>query len=143
MIKQIFGLVLLLSVISVNAEEIQSQGLRTLIRVYDDCQKAEYGLQMCLKKKAIKFLRRISRVESINLSDGLKFIRSNDNELPLDSRSEQELDQTLPRTVEARDIALNNLLTDQVSNFLSNSTIQIEIPKISSDEIGRAMEEGK
>lgn len=141
MIKQIFGLVLVLTVISVNTEDIQNQGLKTLIRVYDDCQKAEFGLQVCLKKKAIKFLRRIGQVESINLSDGLKFIRSDAKEQP--SATDNDLEQSLPRTLEARNHVLNNLLSNQVARFLSNSTIQLEVPKISSDEIGRAMEEGE
>lgn len=141
MIKKIVGLVLVLTVISVNTEDIQSQGLKTLIRVYDDCQKAEFGLQICLKKKAIKFLRRIGQVESINLSDGLKFIRSDDKQQS-SAIPDNELEQSLPRTLEARDHVLNNILSDQVARFLSNSTIQLEVPKITPDEIGRAMEEG-
>lgn len=141
MIKKIVGLVLVLTVISVNTEDIQSQGLKTLIRVYDDCQKAEFGLQICLKKKAIKFLRRIGQVESINLSDGLKFIRSDDKQQG-SAIPDNELEQSLPRTLEARDHVLNNILSDQVARFLSNSTIQLEVPKITPDEIGRAMEEG-
>ncbi|KAL9694189.1 hypothetical protein quinque_013474 [Culex quinquefasciatus] len=124
-------------------EDYQSQGLRAIVRVYDECSKAESGFSPCLKKRAITFMDRLSRVESLSLGD-MKVVR-NERAAPLDAKplTENELEQTLPRGLEARDEALTNILLDKVASMFSSRTVQITLPKLSSDELGRGLEEGR
>ena len=111
--------------------------------VYDECQKAEFGFTPCLKKRAITFIDRLSKIETLSVGD-MKIIRTErtaeDAAKPI---SDAELEQTLPRGLEARDDALTDMLLEKISNIFSSRTVQIQLPKMSSEELGRGMEEGK
>lgn len=132
---------LLVIVCHTSAEESYSQGARGLFRVYDECNKSEFGAVQCMKKKAITFIDRIARMDSVNL-DGVKIVK-NDN-VPFTPKvlSENELEKSLPRGLEARDETLTNFLVDRVASYISSRTIQVTLPAISSDELGRGLEEG-
>lgn len=98
---------------------------------------------MCLKKKAVTFIDRISRIDVVNIGDGIKVIGlENDVKVPK-TLSENDLDQMLPRSLEDRDYFLTNMLADKISNYLSGRNIQISLPKITSSDIGRGFEEGE
>lgn len=117
-------------------------GIRALMRIYDDCQRADGGFSMCLKKKAVTFIDRVSKIETINLGDGVKVVGlDNDIKVPK-TLSENDLDQMLPRGLEDRDYFLTNMLTEKIASYISGRNIQISLPQISSADIGRGMEEG-
>jgi Protein of unknown function (DUF1676) len=129
---------------SCSAEELHSQGIRALVRVYDECQKSDYGFTSCLKKRAITFMDRVARLDAFSLGDGVKVLKSAGTaatETPK-SLSDNELEQSLPRGLEARDTKLNSMLVDRISGFLNSHTVQMSLPKVSADEIGRSVEEG-
>ncbi|XP_058813160.1 uncharacterized protein LOC131677386 [Topomyia yanbarensis] len=125
-------------------EDYQNQGLRAIVRVYDECSKAETGFSPCLKKRAITFIDRLSRVESLTLGD-MKVVRNERAATGQDLKplTENELEQSLPRGLEARDEALTNILLEKIAGIFSSRTIQISLPKLSSDELGRGLEEGR
>lgn len=117
-------------------------GIRALMRIYDDCQRAEGGFTVCLKKKAVTFIDRVAKIETINLGDGVKVVGlDNDIKVPK-TLSENDLDQMLPRGLEDRDYFLTNMLTEKIASYISGRNIQISLPQISSADIGRGMEEG-
>lgn len=125
------------------ADDLQHPGMRAFTRVYDECQKSEGGFVLCFKKKAVTFLDRIGRIDSINVSDGLKLTRSEG--YPVDvarTISETDLEASLPRGLEARDEALTNMLLERVAKFFSGRTVQVQLPKVTPEEIGRGVEEG-
>jgi Protein of unknown function (DUF1676) len=129
---------------SCSTEEIHSQGVRALVRVYDECQKSDYGFTACLKKRAITFMDRVARLDAFSLGDGVKVMKTGGvtvAETPK-SLSDNELEQILPRGLEARDSKLNSMLVDRISGFLNSHTVQMSLPKVSADEIGRSVEEG-
>lgn len=130
-----------LLVASVKADDAYNQGTRALLRVYDECSKAEYGLTACLKKKAITFIDRVARMDSLAVNEGFKVVK-NANAPELKVISENELERTLPRGLEARDDALTELLIEKVASFVNGRTVQIELPKMSTEDLGRGLEEG-
>ncbi|ETN67394.1 lactoylglutathione lyase [Anopheles darlingi] len=140
--------VLVLAVVAASAgqtEDYQSQGLRAIVRMYDECSKADSGFSPCLKKRAITFIDRLARVDTLNVGD-VKIVRnerSSSGAEPSKPLTEAELEQTLPRGLEARDEALTNMLLEKVAGIFSSRTIQMTLPKLSSEELGRGLEEGR
>lgn len=121
-----------------------SPGLRSILRIYDECQRAEGGIAMCLKKKAITFIDRVERIDVINVGDGVKVIGLENAPMKTGrSMSENELDQMLPRAFEDRDTTLNTMLADKLANYISGRKIQISLPQVTPNELGRGMEEGE
>lgn len=135
------ALFVLIAISATNAEDIYNQGTRALLRVYDECTKAEYGVSACLKKKAVTIIDRVARMDTFTVNDGFKIVK-NQNAPEFKAVSENELEQTLPRGIEARDEVLTELLVDRIAKFFSARTIQIELPKLSNEELGRSLEEG-
>lgn len=134
--------IVVLFVVSSNAEDVYNQGTRALLRVYDECNKAEFGLTSCLKKKAITFIDRVARFDSLAVNEGFKIVK-NQNASEMKVISENELEKTLPRGLEARDEALTEMLIEKVASFVNGRTVQIEMPKMSTEELGRGLEEGR
>lgn len=131
-----------------NSSSSSPLGMRSLLRIYDECHKADGGLSMCIKKKAVTFIDRISRIDTINIGEGIKVIGLEDATGIADagkpkSLTENELDQMLPRGIEDRDYFLTNMLADKIASYISGRNIQISLPKITSSDIGRGMEEGE
>lgn len=127
--------------VGANAEDIYNQGTRALLRVYDECNRAEQGMSACLKKKAINIIDRVARMDTFAVNDGFKIVKTQ-NAPEFKAISDNELEQTLPRGLEARDEALTEVLVDRVAKFLNSRTVQIEFPKLSNEELGRSLEEG-
>lgn len=113
-------------------------GAKYIMRVYDDCSKTE--VLPCLKKKAILFFDRAARMETIPLVEGIDVVKTAaDDVVPI---SENEIDATLPRSLPEKDAVLTQMLWDQVAAFANSRTIQLSLPKMSGQDIGRGIEEG-
>ncbi|KFB38746.1 AGAP013195-PA-like protein [Anopheles sinensis] len=143
-LRSCVALVLLGAIVSgaTTSEDYQSQGLRAIVRVYDECSKAETGFSPCLKKRAITFIDRLSRVDALTLGE-MKIVRNERAVEPSKPLTEAELEQSLPRGLEARDEALTNMLLEKVAGIFSSRTVQVTLPKLSSEELGRGLEEGR
>lgn len=146
-----FVIVLLWAVICSAANEEQQSnssnstpGLRSIFRIYDECQRSDGGVSMCLKKKAVTFIDRIAKIDVINIGEGVRVVGV-DNAAAKTARSlsENELDQMLPRSMEDRDYFLNNMLTDKLASYISGRKIQINLPQVTPNELGRGLEEGE
>jgi len=120
----------------------QNAGARTLLRVYDECNRAESGFVPCLKKKAISFIDRIAPIDAINVADGIKLVRLESAPRP-PAYSENELESSLARSGTDRDAKLTNMLIERLSYFFNGHSLMVSFPKLTSDEIGRGLEEGK
>lgn len=119
-------------------------GLRSVMRIYDECQRSDGGVAMCLKKKAVTFIDRISKIDVINIGDGVRVVGvENAATKTAKTLSENDLDQMMPRSLEDRDYFLNNMLTDKLANYISGRKIQISLPQVTPNELGRGMEEGE
>lgn len=148
-----FAVVLLCAVVCSAASEEQqtnssnsnaAPGLRSILRIYDECQRSDGGVAMCLKKKAVTFIDRIAKIDTINIGDGVRVVGvENAAVKAAKSMSENDLDQILPRSLDERDYFLNNMLTDKLASYISGRKIQISLPQVTPNELGRGIEEGK
>ncbi|CAH1375171.1 hypothetical protein MTP99_016607 [Tenebrio molitor] len=125
-------LVLTFAVAALAQDSFESTGIRLALKIYDDCSKAE-GFSPCLKKKAITFLDRLSRMDHFSLAEGVMVTRSNEV-IPEATLSEEQLENTLPRASDAKDAALTTLLLDKVSKFVGSRTIEVTLPKLALEE---------
>jgi lactoylglutathione lyase len=134
--------VVVLLVASASADDFYNKGTRTVLRIYDECSKAESGLSACLKKKAINVIDRVARMDSLAVNEGFKVVK-NQNAPELKVMNDNELEMTLPRGLEARDEALTEMLVEKLATFVNGRTVQIELPKMNTEELGRGLEEGR
>ncbi|XP_011182642.1 uncharacterized protein LOC105212398 [Zeugodacus cucurbitae] len=124
-------------------------GTRTVLRIYDECSHSVGGFVPCLKKKAISFIDRISHIDAITVADGIKLVRLPNSAvaaapLPLQPLySENELEPSLSRSSDDRDTKLTNMLIERLSYFFNGHTLQVNFPKLTAEEIGRGLEEGR
>lgn len=137
----ICAIIVLFAVSANAADDLYNQGARALLRVYDECSRAEFGVSACLKKKAINIIDRVARMDTFTVNEGFKVVK-NKNAPEQKPISENELEMTLPRGIEARDEALTELLVDRIAKFFNARTVQIEFPKLNNDELARSLEEG-
>lgn len=127
-----------------NSSNSAGPGLRSILRIYDECQRSDGGVTMCLKKKAVTFIDRIAKIDVINIGDGVRVVGvENAAVKTAKTLSENDLDQMLPRSMEDRDYFLNNMITDKLANYISGRKIQISLPQVTPNELGRGLEEGE
>lgn len=135
----IFVLFLALASTALAFEGLDYPGLRIALKVYDDCNKAD-GFTPCLKKKAVTFLDRLARMDKVSIADGVDFVKATDAPQTQEpTLSEEQLETTLPRSADAKDEALNNMLMEKISTVIGSRTLQISVPKM-VEEFG--LEEG-
>lgn len=133
-------LVLAVAFVAVKADQ-EYAGVRVAMRVYDECSKAD-AFSPCLKKKAFTILDRLGRMDKLNIAEGINVVRAEDAPAPTAAISEEELDKTLPRSADARDAALNDMLVNKVASLVGSRTVQVSFPEVTSESISRGIEEG-
>ncbi|XP_017476994.1 PREDICTED: uncharacterized protein LOC108366989, partial [Rhagoletis zephyria] len=126
---------------------------RTILRIYDECSRADGGFVPCLKKKAISFIDRISHIDAIAVADGIKLVRLPNSAISAAAAAssaplqplygENELESSLSRSSDDRDTKLTNMLIERLSHFFNGHTLQVNFPKLTAEEIGRGLEEGR
>lgn len=102
--------------------------MRVALKVFEDCSKSD-ALSPCLKKKAIAFVDRLSRMEKFSVSDYFTVVKAEDAPAPGPALTEEQIDSTLPRALEAKDSALTNMLLDKLGSFIGSRSIQVELPR--------------
>jgi len=123
------------------SDTLDSAGIRIALRVYDECSKAD-GFSPCLKKKAITFVNRLARMDKLTLGEGINIVKADDAPNPTEnSITEDDIEKTLPRAADAQDAALDSMLMDKISSFISSRTLQVTMPKISASDL--SFEEGR
>lgn len=148
-IKNLSKCVLLLLICSVIAQSEEDDGFlekgyRTLYRVYEECQHRNIAVSPCLKKKAISFFERLGRIETLPIGENLELVKV----APLANDSSKstisDLEMTLARTSSgSRDELLNEILFDRISALMNSFNVQISLPKTTSGELKRSVEEGR
>lgn len=115
------------------ADGFEDTSTRIALKVYDDCSASE-DFAVCLKKKAVSFLDRLGRAEKFSISDSVKIVRASDAPAPTVEVSEEKLDEILPRSLDAKNAALTDMLSNKLSDFIGSRTIEISLPRGFSDE---------
>ncbi|XP_059468367.1 uncharacterized protein LOC132192421 [Neocloeon triangulifer] len=116
----------------------QSPNLRVLHKVYSECATKEAGLAPCLKARAVAFMDRMSRMDAVPLADHLTLVRVPGAADERQSRalSDAELDAT-------NDNTLTTMLVQRVAKFVSGRSVQIDLPKVSEEEVQTSLAEGR
>ncbi|XP_055526388.1 uncharacterized protein LOC129719051 [Wyeomyia smithii] len=113
--------------------------IKYLYKTYQDCANSD--VSTCLKLKLFTILDRVARsLKDFKISEGVRFVR--DQEVPIDStpvKTEVQLEQELPRSMDEKERSLNSMLFDKVLSFFQTHTLQVKFP--SSEEIKRSMDE--
>ncbi|XP_044019090.1 uncharacterized protein LOC122859522 [Aphidius gifuensis] len=122
-------------------ETIFDKGYRSLYRIYEECQLRGGGVSPCLKKKAITFFEKLGKIDTISLSENFELVKVR-NQFNDTSDDTHDL-ENLGRADSSRNDVLNEILFDRVANLMNSFNIQISLPKTTSGEIKRSMEEGR
>lgn len=131
--------VLAVAVAVVHSAPREDMGVKSMMRIYEECQRTD-GIVPCLKKKAILFFDRVARMEAIPVVDGIEVVKTSEPEVaPI---SEKDIEATLPRNLQDKDETLTAMLWDRIASFANSRTIQLSLPKMTGQELNKGVEEG-
>ncbi len=115
-------------------------------KLIEDCMGAEYSeMANCFGVKAVAIIDRAARMNTISIVPGISFVADTD-ELQRSGRAlmtEEEIENSISTDPNEKSSKLFDLLFDSVTRFLDSHTLQFRLPKSSSFELQRAMDEGK
>lgn len=101
-----------------------------VFKVYQECSAKD--LTSCLKMKLITALDRAAKsYNEIPLFEGVTFVRQDITPVQNDITNEVDLEATLPRALEERQDALDDMISNRVSDFLESHTLQVTVYSIS------------
>lgn len=119
--------------------------LRQMYQIYKEC--ADEDLSSCLKVRLLSVIDRVSRSVQLNIADGVTFVQDDpiseanvaSDEPP---KSLQEIEASLPRSLEDKEDALNAMIFDKVVKFFQSHTLKLKLPNV--EELQRSLvEEGR
>lgn len=119
--------------------------LRQMYQIYKEC--ADEDLSSCLKVRLLSVIDRVSRSVQLNVADGVTFVQDDpiseanvaSDEPP---KSLQEIEASLPRSLEDKEDALNAMIFDKVVKFFQSHTLKLKLPNV--EELQRSLvEEGE
>lgn len=98
--------------------------LRYMYKVYQEC--AATDLSSCLKLKLVAALDRVAKsYPQITLFDGVSFVKEPNAVVEETTKSEADIEASLPRSLNEKDDALNSLIADRVGSFFESHTLQV------------------
>lgn len=129
------------------AEQADDSVLGKAYRVLQEC--GDKDLSICLKMRALTYVDKVLRKsEDISIIDGITLVKSNSNPeayrgLNARALSQDELDASLPKNVDEKNVQVENMLFDRMARFLETHTLQLKVPEQSITDMKRSIEEGK
>lgn len=109
--------------------------IRAFYKLYEECSATEFS--PCLKKKVLLALDRVGRTSKhLAITDGVEFVKDTSAQ-ETTQVNEEELETSLPRAMEERDSALNQMIFDKIIDFFKTHTLVFKL----FDESGRSMQE--
>lgn len=126
-------------------------GFKAVSKVYDDCANKDYPMSSCLKLKALTLLDRVARSDSISFAD-ITISKTADAKSRVDygrAINENELENEIKTSAGNEifagesDSKLNDLILERVARFLSSHNVNIKLPAVSREDLGRALDESE
>ncbi|XP_060529142.1 uncharacterized protein LOC132703725 [Cylas formicarius] len=105
----------------------ENVGVRDVLKIYSECWNSD-GLKPCLKMKAVTLLDRVARMQKISLFEGVVFQNKEVPSAPL--LTKEQLEETLPRALDAKDQTLTKMIFDKVIGIVGSGTVEISMPKM-------------
>ncbi|KAL7019386.1 hypothetical protein ACKWTF_011105 [Chironomus riparius] len=111
-----------------------------LFKTYQEC--ASQDLSTCLKLKLYTVVDRIARSNSdLKIYDGVTFVSEKVDEEHSPPKSEQEVEASLPRSLDDKEKSLNQMIMDRLLSYFDNHTLKVKFP--SADEMKRSINEAR
>lgn len=103
--------------------------IKYLYKTYQDCSKVDTST--CLKLKLVSSMDSAFRsMKDVSLFDGVKFVKD-ESASPIEDvpvKTESQLEEELPRSLEDKDKALNGLIMNRLVSFFKTHTVQVITP---------------
>ena len=129
---------------SIDGDQGRSTGgifgeLRSVYQIYKDCAGAE--VSSCLKLKLLSTMDRVSRSSQLTIVEGVTMINEEPPTQKKDEpvRTPEEIEASLPRSLEDKEDALNSMIMDKAVSFLQTHTLKLKLPNV--EELQRSLTE--
>nr|XP_018896560.1 PREDICTED: uncharacterized protein LOC109030184 [Bemisia tabaci] len=142
----LFSGVMAVSMVAASTVPSAADGSFSIVtKLYDECSAKDYSLSTCFKMKAVTLFDRVARSDSIPFGEQLSFVKEEKDRQDYGRAiTENDLESSLASTSEEqKDTTLNSMLLDRVSRFMNSHTIKISLPKLSSEDLSRSLEEAR
>lgn len=98
--------------------------IKFMYKVYQECSAVD--LSSCLKLKLISAMDRVARAYSeVPIFSGVTFVKDVNATPEATTKSEAEIESSLPRAITERENALNSMITDKIFHFFETHTLQV------------------
>lgn len=100
--------------------------IKNLYKTYQECSSND--ISTCLKLKLVSQLAKSMRsVKDVSIFDGVKLIKDETvkNDEPI--KTEAEIEQSLPRSLDEKENSLNGLIVKNLLSFFKTHTLQVNI----------------
>jgi len=115
-------------------------------KMVEECAGREYSeMAHCFGVKAVAVIDRAARMHTINVLPGVAFVADSE-ELQRSGRalmSEEEIENSISGEPNEKGTKLADLLLDSATRFMQSHALQFRVPKSTSFELQRALDEGE
>jgi hypothetical protein len=143
MLSKVLWCFAIFCVVHINAQKSSESPVKTLKKIYDDCENDSDFLK-CMKIQAIKATDRALKIPNIKIVEGLSMVQK-ENQAEGLSRAINEgahLSENEMRSLPSD--KLDNMIFDLASKFINTHQVQLNIPRLfSSQDTPRLVEEGR
>ncbi|XP_014241404.1 uncharacterized protein LOC106662109 [Cimex lectularius] len=115
--------------------------MKLVLRVFEECSGPGVEASPCLKMKLISALDRASRARDLEILDGVHLIGEEQQEN--NAVSEPELEASLPRSLDDKENALDDIILDKVTKFVQSRSLQFKLTNLSEIPRSLGMEEAR
>ncbi|PSN57780.1 hypothetical protein C0J52_07266 [Blattella germanica] len=113
---------------------VGSAEYKVLQRVLDDCIKSGDGVN-CLKGRAVTFLDRVSKLESIPLFDGVALSKQDNADTASPVLNEAEIEASLPRDLSQKSDRLDQMIYERLTNFWNGHSLVFDFASQDAVEV--------
>lgn len=97
--------------------------IKYLYKTYQDCSASD--LSTCLKLKLYSIIDRVARSNSdFKVYDGVTFVKDGEEQVDEAPKSEDEIEASLPRSLDDREATLNTLIMDKIMSYFGSHTLK-------------------
>ncbi|XP_070507762.1 uncharacterized protein Osi14 [Chironomus tepperi] len=121
---------------------VESDSSNKMMQYFGSCFDNE-DITTCLTVKGIAALNRAARASNIQITKGVVLTRDPTYARSGKALSENEIVTSLPSENEERSSRLFEMATESVSEFLKSHSLQFKLPEETTQEVSRALEEGR
>lgn len=101
--------------------------IKYLYKTYQDCSAAD--LSTCLKLKLFKIIDRVARSNSdFKVYEGVTFVKEGEEDQvdELSPKTEEEIEASLPRSLDDKEQTLNSLIMDKIMSYFGSHTLKVK-----------------